>query len=97
VVVRLDLHDDTDAIADVNRAGVLGAAAGEDVRALGGKAPEERLGILVATVLAPERAEHAELDFVRLAAKALDDERVFVAAEGDGVEGLLIYGHEFSI
>jgi hypothetical protein len=32
-----------------------------------------------------------------LAAEALDDEVVFVAAEGDGVEDGLVCGHEFRI
>ena len=93
----LDLHDDAHAVADVDGAGVLGAAAGEDVGALGGEQAEERLRVLVAAVLAPERAEHAELDFVRLAAEAFDDEVVFVAAEGDGVEDCLVYGHVLRI
>ena len=97
VVVRLDLHDDAHAVADVDRAGVLGAARGEDVGALGGEQAEQRLRVLVAAVLAPHRAEHAELDLVRLAAQALDDQVVLVAAEGDGVEDLLVCGHVFRI
>ena len=97
VVVGLDLHDDAHAVADVDCAGVLGAAAGEDVGALGGKQAEEGLRVLVAAVLAPERAEQAELDLVGLAAEALDDEVVFVAAESDGVEDFLVYGHVFRI
>ena len=93
----LDLHDDAHAVADVDGAGVLGAALREDVRALGGKEAEEGLRVLVAAVLAPEGAEHAELDLVGLAAEALDDEVVFVAGEGDGVEGGLVYGHGLRI
>ena len=41
--------------------------------------------------------KRSPLNLVRLAAQAFDDEVVFVAAEGDGVEDVLIYGHVFRI
>ena len=78
VVVRLDLHHDADAVADVDRAGVLAAHAREDARAAVGEQPQERLAVLIAAVLAPHRAEHAELDLVRLAAQLLDDQAVLL-------------------
>jgi hypothetical protein len=95
--MRFDFHDDTHAVADVDGAGVLGAATGEDVRALRGQKTEEGLRVLVAAVLAPEGAEETELDFVWLAAEAFDDEVAFVAAEGDGIEDGLVYRHLFRI
>ena len=49
--------------------------------------------VLVAAVLAPERAEHAEFDLVGLAAEAFDEEVVLGAGERDLVEGGLVYGH----
>ena len=61
--------------------------------AAAGEQAEEGLAVLVATVLAPEGAEHAKLDVVGLAPEALDEEVVFVAAEGDGIEGGLVDGH----
>ena len=97
VVVRFDLHHHAQAVANVDCSGVLRTAPGEDVRAFGGEQAEERLRVLVAAVLAPERPEKPELDFVRLAAEAFDDEIVFVAAERDGVEGFLVCGHVFRI
>jgi hypothetical protein len=97
VIVGLDLHDHAHAIADVDCAGVLGAAAGEDVCALSGQQAEKGLGVLVAAMLAPEGTEDAELDLVWLAAEALDDEVVLVAREGDFVEGGLLYGHVIRI
>jgi len=44
-------------------------------------------------VLAPEGAEHTELDFVRLAAEALDDEVVLGALERDQVERGVVDWH----
>ena len=52
---------------------------------------KQRLAVLVAAMLAPERTEHAQLHRVRLAPQALHEEVVFRTAEGDGVEGFL--GH----
>ena len=86
VVVRLDLHDDAHAVADVDGAGVLRAALRQDVGALRRQQAQKRLRVLVAAMLAPERAEEAQLDLVGLAAELLDDELVLVAAEGDRVE-----------
>jgi hypothetical protein len=97
MVVRFDLHHDAHAIADVAGAGVFGATAREDVGAFCRKATEEWLRVLVTAVLAPEGAEEAQLDFVRLASEALDDQVIFVATEGYCVEGVLVCGHVFRI
>ena len=48
-------------------------------------------------MLAPERAEHPELDLVGLAAEALDDESVLIAADSDGIQDILGYGHALRI
>ena len=39
------------------------------------------------------RTEYPEFDLAGLAAQAGDDEIVLIAAEGDGVEDALFYGH----
>jgi hypothetical protein len=95
--VRFDLHDDAHPIADVDRTRVFSPAAREDVGAFAGKLTEERLRVFVAAMLAPERAEEAKLNFVRFAAKALYDEFILVAAEGDDIQDGLVYGHDLRI
>ncbi len=93
VVVRFDLHHDAEAVADVDGARVFRAHLGEDVVAAGWEQLQERFAVLVAAVLAPERAEHPELDFVGLASELLDQEVVFSAGKRDGIEGGLVYWH----
>ena len=48
-------------------------------------------------MLAPQGAEHPELNLIRLAAEALDDQRIFIPAEGDGIEDFLGYWHALRI
>ena len=76
MVVRLDLHRDREAVSDVDDPGVLDSGPDEEPRAVGGEDREQRLGVLVAAVLTPERAEHPELDGVRLAPQPVDDRLV---------------------
>ncbi len=97
VVVRFDLHDDAEAVADLDCAGVFLAAVGENVSALGGEQAQQRLRVLVAAVLAPEGAEEPEFDLVWLAAKLFDDQLVLRPGEGDGVERGLVDAHVVSI
>ena len=44
-------------------------------------------------MLAPERADHAQLDLVGLAVEPLAGELVLLPGEGDLVEGRLVYRH----
>src|SRR5207247_543150 len=60
VVMRLHLHGDCEAIADVDDPGVLTRPLKHPGR-LCGEELEQRLRILIAAVLAPHGAEHAEL------------------------------------
>ena len=60
MVVALDLHGHGHAAADVHDAGVL-ARALQHVVALGGEALQQRLGVLVAAVLAPHEREDGQL------------------------------------
>ena len=53
--------------------------------------------MLVAAVLAPEDAEHAEFDLVGLTSHAGDDFVVFVAGEGEFGEGGVGGGHGLSL
>ena len=93
VVVGLDLHGHGEAAADVDDAGVLLAGLDHDPGAGAGKAAQQRLGVLVAAVLAPQRAEHAKLEGVGLAVEPVDDHLVLGGAEGHLVEHLLGYRH----
>jgi hypothetical protein len=93
MVVGLNLHDDAEAVADIDGAGVFRTAMGENVRAFSGEKAEKRLGVLVTAVLAPEGAEEAEFNLVWFAAELLDDQVVFGAGEGDGIENGLVDGH----
>ena len=93
VVVGLHLEDGAPAVAEVDRAGVLGAGLGEDARAGGGEVAEQRAGVLVAAVLGPERGRHAQLELVRLAVEHGDEPLVLGAGERDTFEGRVVDGH----
>ena len=93
VVVGLDLEDDGEAAADVDDAGVLGAGGHEHAGRVAGEEAEEGPGVLVGAVLAPERAEEAELEAVRLPVEPVDDALVLLGAEGNLPEGLRVDGH----
>ena len=70
MVVRLDLEDARKPVADVDSARVL-ARTLQHARPRGGQRPEQRLARLVAAVLAPQRADDAELEAIRLAPERL--------------------------
>ena len=91
--MRLDLEDDAVAAADVDGAGVLAAARGQDLRPGAGEQAQQRLAVLVAAVLAPHGAEHAQLDVVGLAVQEGDDLLVLGDGEGDEGQGLGVSGH----
>src|SRR5690606_8112273 len=82
VVVALHLERHRPALADVHDPGVL-AGPLEDARPGRRQAPEQGLRVLVAAVLAPQRAEHAGLGHVRLAAQPLDDQVVLLGREAE--------------
>ena len=66
---------------------------GQDLRPGAGEEAQQRLAVLVAAVLAPHRAEHAQLDVVRLAVQQRDDLVVLGDGEGDEGQGLGVSGH----
>ena len=89
VVVRFDLEDDGEPAADVDDARVLFSRLHAHGVASGGEAAQQRLRVLVAAVLAPERAEQSQLHAVGFALDLADDEVVLLAREGDLVECFL--------
>ena len=94
--MRLDLEDDAESVADVHHAGVLLPGAHADGIGRGGEEAKQRFGVLVAAVLAPERAEEAELQRVGLALEALDDQLVLAPRQRDLIEYLLRDGHGYA-
>ena len=64
--MALDLERDRLSAAEVDDAGVL-ARSLQDAVAVGGQPAEERRGVLVPAVLAPEEGEDRELEVVRVA------------------------------
>ena len=82
VVVRLDLEDRRQPVADVDRAGVL-ARPLQHAAARGGQRLQVHARALVAAVLGPHHREDAELGEVGLAAHQLADAVVLVG--GDAV------------
>ena len=93
VIVRLDLHDDGEAVADVDRARVLLSGGDQHSRTGVGQHPEEGLGVLVRAVLAPQGTEEAKLQLVRLASETLDDGLVLPFGDGECFECLFAWGH----
>ena len=85
VIVRLDLEDHRQSIANIDRPRVL-ARPLQDIRTLGGQLTQERLRGLVRAVLAPERAEHAELEVVWIAPDGTHDGAVLVLVQRDFLE-----------
>ena len=77
VVVRFDLEDGAQAVADVDGAGVL-AGALHDARPGGRQRLQMHARALVAAVLRPHHREQPELQQVRLAAEQLLDALVLV-------------------
>ena len=79
MVVRFDLEDRGQAVADVDGAGVL-AGPLQHARPVGRQRLQVHARALVAAVLGPHHREDAELGQVRLAAQERDDAVVLVAA-----------------
>src|SRR5437867_6472438 len=95
--MRFDFHHHAKAISNVHGARVLRASAGEDVRTFGRQQAQQRLGVLIAAVFAPERAEQAQFQFVRLPAQPLQDHLVLGTGQRDYIEGGLFHGHAYRI
>ncbi len=82
MVVRLDLEDRDETVTDVDGAGVL-ARPLSDTRPFRREQAQERARVLVAAVLAPHRAKHAEFDGIWRASKLLDNQSILVFGERD--------------
>ena len=89
VVVRLDLEDRGQPVADVDGAGVL-AGPLQHLRPVGRQRLQVHARALVAAVLGPHHREDAELGQVRLAAEELHDAFVLVGLEAVAFENLWI-------
>ena len=85
MVVRLDLEDGAQPVADVHRAGVL-ARSLDHARAGGRQRLQVHARALVAAVLGPHHREQAELQQVGLAAHELADAIVLVGLEAVALE-----------
>ena len=70
-------------IADVHGSSVFLARWKQNPRGLGWEVAQQRPRVLVGAVLAPEGAEHAQLDRVGLSAQPLHDEAVLLLGKGD--------------
>ena len=85
MIVRLDLEDRGEAVADVDRAGVL-ARPLQDARPAGRQLLQVDARALVAAVLRPHHREDAELGLGRLALQRAHDAVVFVGGEAVAFE-----------
>src|SRR6185295_4862589 len=94
MVMRLDLECDSEAVADVDDAGVL-AGALQDGRAFRRQPPQMNTRTLVAAVLAPHNTEDAELCEVRFAPEDVDDLAVFGFGQSMLRELIFCNGHYF--
>src|SRR4029077_9058627 len=80
VVVRLNLERDGETVADADHAGVLTGPLQHE-RRRGGEGLEERTRMLVRAVLAPQRADDAQLSEGRLAPQHVDESAILVRRE----------------
>ena len=96
VVVRLDLENGYDSVPQVHRAGVFGAGLGHDPGRPAGEQPQQRPGVLVAAVLAPQSAEHAQLNRIGFPVQPVHDQVIFGPGQGDFVQLFLGYCHYFA-
>ena len=85
MVVRFHLEDHCQCATDVDGPGVF-AWTLQDAPAAGRQELEELARVLVAAVLAPHRAEHAELDAVWLPTQARHDLLIFGRQQADGAQ-----------
>ena len=92
VVVRLDLEDRGQAVADVHRAGVLPRTL-QHAWPLGGQLLQMNSRALVAAVLRPHHRENPELGLGRLPVQRADDAVVFLAGQAVPIENLLVDAH----
>ena len=95
MIVRLDLKDGGDAIANVHRPGVL-ARPLDHPRALDGKPTQVQPRTLVAAMLGPHDRENPQFGHRRLAPENLQQTLKFLGAEPVRVDGGLIDGHDYT-
>ena len=84
----LDLHDDCEAIPDVNYTGILLALAYHQTGVFTRQHPEQRLGMFVAAVLAPQRTEDSQLQPIGFSAQALYYDLVLLFRNRQLIESL---------
>ena len=96
VVVGFDLEHHGQAVADVDCAGVFRAGLRQGALGRGGQHPQQRAGVLVAAVFAPQRAEHTQLNRVRFPVQPGDNHIVLSGRKGDFVEDFFGDGHNYS-
>src|SRR5437870_10494019 len=85
MVVRLGLEDDRQSVTAIDGARVF-AGSLQDLGPLGGQLAQQRFRGLVGAVLTPQRAEHPELQVIRVATQGANDGTVLILLEGHGVE-----------
>ena len=93
VVVGLDLENNRQSVAYVDGAGILGAGLGECPVRARRQHSQQRTRVFVSAVLAPEGAEHAQFNRVRLPVKPVDDHVVLRLGQRDFVENFLANRH----
>jgi len=91
MVMGLDLENYCQAIADIHRAGVLRPGLGQDSVGLLAEQLQQRPGVLVAAVFAPERPEHPQFDRVGLPVQPFDDQVILGPRKRDLVQ--CFFGH----
>ena len=96
VVVRFDLEDRGQAVADIHRAGVL-AGPLQHARAARRQLLQMNARALVAAVLGPHHREDSELGDRRLAPERADDPRVLVAGQTVAFQGSGIEAHREAV
>jgi len=79
-----------DSIADIDSPRVF-ARSLQDLGPLGWQLAQQRFRGLVGAVLTPQRAEHPELQIIRVASQGANDGTVLILLEGHGVEVGLSY------
>ena len=86
MVVGFHLEYHRQPVSDVNRPGVFRAGLGQGALRRRRQHPQQRARVLVAAMLAPQRAEHPQLNRVGLPVQPLHDHLVFGGRQRDFVQ-----------
>ena len=93
VVMGFDLEHHGQPVANIYRSGVFRSGLGQDAGGTAGQQLEQRPGVFVAAMLAPQRAEHPQFHRVGFPVQPVDNQVILGGGQGDLVQDFLADRH----